>query len=431
LLDSSSRAGWLIITAFTGSLLAVAPGRAQDINDGCLNLAKVVADWSAYEPATPATRRAKGLRIIEWNESPILFLNDGNGLVIYDIADPLSPKTLSSVRLACGGEGCPAIIPGDHDWVLYNFSVCDDCRFGVAQMWIGGTVIFDLGTGSQPDFKYIELHEASTRTEGAFVFSHLGQQYFIMTDHPGGCGTGDPWPKATLFKLNGIGKMSGDIVKLSCIETVDGLSFYVNNGLYLSNDSGTFLYLIEKSNARVHIYKVSGSGDGLQLSYMGQPLFGYSRYGSSIRADLDSNLLMVALPASPATRLYDIKDLANPTLITDFDILTGGEPVSIAAIRYPDVWVGIQATETSFSIDIYSEASYKLVDQGFWDAEQDWNSYPYLGNADAAFHPDARVLYLARHSVFQVVSLSNCSYGLFSDGFETRDTSKWTFTVDQ
>jgi hypothetical protein len=404
-------------------------GLAQDVNEGCLQHVKLVENWTGYSPATPASRRAKGLRIVEWKESPILFLNDGNGLRIYDISAPLSPRYVSKRRMACGGEGCPALIPADHDWILYNFSVCDECRFGVAQMWIGGTVIFDLGTGIQPDFEAVELHDASTRTEGAFTFSHLGQQYFIMTDHPGGCDTGGTWPKATLFKLNGIGRNRGDIIKLQCIETVAEQSFYLNNGLYLSNDSGTFLYLIERSNARVHIYQVSGSGDQLQLTYMGQPLFGYSRYGSSIRADLDNNLLMVAIPASPATRLYDITDLADPMFITDFDNLTGGEPVSIAAVRFPDVWVGIQGTLTSFSLDIYSNASYRLVDQGFWDEAQEWNLYAYVSNSDAEFHPDARVLYLARHSVLSLISANACIIGWFADDFETGDTSKWTTTT--
>jgi hypothetical protein len=388
-------------------------------------------DWTAYSPATPTARRAKGLRIIEWNESPILVVNDGNGLVFYDIIDPLSPKYISGKRLACSGQGCPALIPGDHDWILFNFSVCDDCRFAVTQMWIGGTVIVDLGTDSQPFFEGVKLHEASTRTEGAFTFSHLGQQYFIMTDHPGGCDSGDIWPKATLFKLNGIGTLSGDIVKLQCLETVNGQSFYVNNGLYLSNDSGTFVYLIEKSTAEVHIYEVNGSGDQLRLTYMGQPLYGYSRYGSGIRADLDNNLLMVAIPASPATRLYDITDLADPVLLTDFDHLTGGEPVSIAAIRFPDVWVGNQGTLTSFSIDIFNEATYRLVDQGFWSEDQAWNQFDYISNSDAELHPDARVLYLARHSVLSLVSVDACMSGWFSDDFETGGTSRWSSIVGE
>jgi hypothetical protein len=93
--------------------------------------------------------------------------------------------------------------------------------------------------------------------------------------------------------------------------------------------------------------------------------------------------------------------------------------------------MGIQGTVTSFSIDILNDDAVKLLDPDFWDASQTWNSYPYISNADAELHPDARVLYLARHSVFSLVSIDGCLPIWFSDDFENGDTARWSKTVSQ
>ena len=38
---------------------------------------------------------------------------------------------------------------GDSDYDLMNFSICDDCRYGIANFKLA-TVLFDLGTAAEP-----------------------------------------------------------------------------------------------------------------------------------------------------------------------------------------------------------------------------------------------------------------------------------------
>jgi hypothetical protein len=292
----------------------------------------------------------------------------------------------------------------------------------VAQLSLAGTILFDLGNAATPSFTAMELYDATVKSEGAMTFKYEAQQYLVITDHPGGCDTGALLPEATLFQLDGI--TSTDLTNLQCLETAPDTSFWVQGGLYLQNSSGTHVYLIEKSNMKVHDFEVSGTGASLQLSYIGQPLYGYEKFGASIRADTKHDLLVSAVPGI-GTGIYDISDLSSPVLLSTLDPYLGGIWASRAAIRWPVVWAAQQAATHTFTFTIHSPDNPVPLDQGFWDPAHEWNSYTYLLDFDAEISPDGKALYLARFSVFEVVTLDGC-LGIFSDGFESGDTTAWS-----
>jgi hypothetical protein len=391
-----------------------------------LEFFELTEDWQSEAPAMPSTPRAHALQVSWWHGVPYLFMDDGNGLRIYDISFPLAPQLVDSITFACFDE-CPTAPVGDHDWMHRNFSVCDDCRYGAAQLWLAGTVLFDLGTGSQPAFTAIEHYDVdSADVEGIFTFSHLDQQFLVATDHPGGCGSGSADPQATLFKLDGIS--GADLTNLQCLETDPGDSFHVQNGLYLPGSTGTYVYLLESTTYDVDIYGISGAGDTLQLSYVAQPFKAYSRQGSAIRADLDSDMLVTSIPSGSPV-IYDISDPGTPAALSSpgaFDAYLGGAQVSRVAISSSLVWFGVPVDSEAFTFDITDPSNPVPFYQSFWDPANPWNSYDYLGNYDAVLSPDGSALYLARHSVLEVISTG---ISVFFDDFESGDTSKWSQTA--
>jgi PKD repeat protein len=398
----------LLICSITVALLVPpATGEAQ----GCLEFVKLIENWTSQLPAVPSSMRAHGIEKMFWNGKPYVCLNDGNGLRIYKVQNPLNPVFISRKQFSCFG-GCITNPPGDYDWTHYNTSVCDNCRFGVAQLWVAGTVLFDLGTEpSRPTIVDMALYSAD-KTEGAFTFSHGGQQYLIVNEFDNGCGYNTPKPGATLFKMDGVDP--DDLTNLQCLEKGGGTVYYVSNGLYLTNSRGqAYVYLFETSSPyQAHIYEITGSGSSLQLKYKGSPIVGASREGRATRADLANEYLISAV-GQP--RLYDIHDLSLPVEVANLSSLIGGVPVAKAAIAYPYVWLAKYAEHKTFTIDITNPNEPVLLDPDFWSTENFWNNpdeLAYIADYDAEFSSDLSALYLARHSVFEVVSPSQCGPGV-------------------
>ena len=115
--------------------------------------------------AQPEIDRVFRLQTITWKGHDYLFVDEGNEIKILNIDNPLNPDS--------GGSSffnIPNV--GDSDYDLMSFSVCDDCRYGIAN-YKAATVLFDLGTGATPSFadEYQEL-QTPTSIQGGFTFKY-------------------------------------------------------------------------------------------------------------------------------------------------------------------------------------------------------------------------------------------------------------------
>jgi len=369
----------------------------------CHHITATIEDWTAEPPGFPSTPRAMAAEVQRWNGNEYLWLNDANGFFVYDLADPLTPTLTLEQKLACSGA-CITEPPAGYAESLYNFSICDECRFGVAQLWIAGTVLFDLGVQTSPSFGPMQLFEAKNTTRGAFTFEHEGQQYLIINRHPGGCGTAPYGSLATVFLFDGIDQI--DLVNIQCLELPSGGTVNVANGLYLSNVHGSFVYLVDVDSEAVHIFEITGTGSNLQLQYLEQPMHATSTFGRGLRADKTHDLLVSANVAG--AYLWDISDPGNPLLLFPFDNILGNVQVIRAAIRYPFVWLAGGPMGSTFTVDISNISAPQVIDPGFWDPEVPWNSYLYEVDLGAEFSSDGLALYGARYSVAQAISVDPC-----------------------
>jgi MYXO-CTERM domain-containing protein len=382
---------------------------AQVAAQGCFEFDDLLTDWRNDSDAQPFARRAMGVRLAKWRGVQFIYLNEGNGLYIFKVRNPPKPQLISMKKFCCNEMSCPCHPPADYDWLLYNFSVCHNCRYGVGHHWMGGPVLFDLGVDdAQPYISAVRAFDGENTVEGAFTFRQGNYQYLIINklkkdgQSVGTCSFG----QAELYLFDGI--ESTDLTSIQCIETIPGQSVNVMNGLHLVNSRGQkYIYLIQMSSTQVHIYKITGTGADLRLEYEGQPFTGVAKYGSSIRADIENDLL-VTLYGLYEPQLWDISDLGTPQLIdSGLENLVEGE-LGVAAIRYPLLWLGQSHSGDSWTFDISDPQNPIPLDQQFWDPAHEWNSYDMQKNIDAEFSLDGRALFLARYSVFEHINATDC-----------------------
>jgi hypothetical protein len=287
---------------------------------------------------------------------------------------------------------------GDRDYNLYNFSVCDDCRYGVASLDVQGTVLFDLGMSPEIYFLDTRAHPAA-QNKGAFTFKHDEQQYLLINGLPGGCsGT------ATLYKFDGI--LLENLTQVDCLTDHIGSGFVVNGGFYLSNESGTFLYIVSGSSS-VSIFWVDDSGPTLELIYLGTPTHAGMVRGKGIRVDQANGLAATA--SNYGTKLWDISTLDQPVELASWSPHPTTS-MNVAAIRYPYLWVAKTGENKPFTFETMDPTHPRSMSQDFWliDAAHEWNTYPYSFDVDAVFSNDGTALYVGRYSVLEVVSTTDC-----------------------
>jgi len=91
--------------------------------------------------AQPEIDRVFRLQTITWNNHKYLFVDEGNEITVMNIDNPLNP-----VSGPVSFFNIPNV--GDSDYDLLNFTVCDDCRYGMA-VYKSATVLFDLGSRAE------------------------------------------------------------------------------------------------------------------------------------------------------------------------------------------------------------------------------------------------------------------------------------------
>jgi hypothetical protein len=143
----------------------------------------------------------------------------GNELQLWNVTDPANPVMGSTSRFRITNLG-------DSDYDLVNYSVCDDCRYGIANFKLA-TVLFDLGTASAPTLSIDREYHPLVASRFGFTFSYGGVQYVLSDDLEDG--SGEPIHCAgggtPLVRMSGI--YPTDLTKVGCVEDGAGGPFEV------------------------------------------------------------------------------------------------------------------------------------------------------------------------------------------------------------
>ena len=106
---------------------------------------------------------------------------------------------------------------------------------------VAGTVVVDLGTGSEPKFSTYSRQGISST--GSTVFSHAGQEYIVAGKLEPSCGNA-----SALFAIN----TTNDLQFLQCIQA-DSENVLLGGGKALHTGSDTHLYLGDDDGGDVYV----------------------------------------------------------------------------------------------------------------------------------------------------------------------------------
>lgn len=365
----------------------------------------LLLDTTADCSAMPEIDRALGVDTITWGGHEYLIGNVGNELAIWNIDEEQGPILMTESLFEVGNLG-------DSDYDLIAFSVCDDCRFGIANYKLG-TVLFDLGEGVIPSFSDSELYGDADVVPGGFTFTHEGQQFLVAADLPDECST----TNSSVYAFSGI--RTPDLDQVGCIEA-DVTSKLITGGTYLTDQTQAYAYLANTS-FQLLIFEVIGPPESLILDFKTNPP-AFLAFPGGFDVDATAGIAVSASVPSGAT-LWSLADPAQPTVVSTID--TGASTVNQAALRYPRLWLARRSsTGSSLTFDIDDPGNPQPLDQGFWDPSHPWNSHPCTREWAGRFSNSSSVLYVARYSALQAVSF----VGLFSNGFESGTTDAWSST---
>jgi hypothetical protein len=363
------------------------------------------------DPDVPA--RCMGIDMFTLGGHRYLIHNLGNDLEIVRLDDPLDPGPPVDSSF-----GVPPW--GDRDYNLFNFTVCDECRYGVAAFDTQGRVLFDLGTGQAPSFATYHYY-ADAPGRGAFTFMHGTQQYLVSSRVQDVCESND-----ALFAFNGVDPT--DLLFLQCVTDAPGDPVGTLNGFSIPG-STSYVYLVT-THGRVEMYQVTGSGTDLRLQPLGWTIGAGWLFGRGIDLDLDAPppFLRLAVSAGPSgVQVWDLYDPGAPVVLSQWDP-NPGLAMRTVAIEYPHVWVGADWETTTagstFTYDISDPSSPQGLDPGFWYGSNPWSSYPGSVNVGAVFTADSEWLFLSRSSVLERIHFCQ-----FADGFESGSPSAWSLAV--
>ena len=394
------RASLLTMATVTALAMSVAPLNAQ----GCLQWTPPLL-LNSFDPpyscdARPDFPRAVGMSTFYWNGSPFLIANTANGLTTWKISSPFNPTNKSAAPKLTRGY------LGDRDLNLATFSVCDDCRYGVAafpsfgswQQNMGAT-LFDFGSGQLPSIQPgWQQYGPAGNGDGAFTFKQGSQQYLLINDMPGGSTS-----TASLFMFNGVN--ATDLQKIQDV-TALGSSFAVANGIYLPSSSGTFVYVFD-TDKNGHIFEVTGSGSSLRLNFLGTVFragftFVHGMY-------VDPSTMTAASASGDTVTIWDVSIPDQPAALSSVTPDPGKQVTSVSVVGSL-LWVARKGgDDTVWTYDITNPTQPAPLDQQFWDPSHDWNSlgacvYEY----DGVFSPDGTAFYSGRYAAIQMFDFSQC-----------------------
>lgn len=399
----------------------------------CLDYEATWIDWTTEPPAMPTSKYALDVR----EHGDGLLVSHGNGLVRYGFPASGIPRATWMIRVACPGRGCPALIEGDYDSTCDRWAVTDE--YGVMSC-MGGDVLWQWDSG-----RPVNIHLVESPGNGAVLFARGSHQYLVANGWPDLCGTGTRDARPALLRLTSTS--TWDV--LQCIDpppsaaspelpalpelpapagatperAVSG-SLTVTDGV----DLGGYVYLLSVRNGYAYSYRVSGSGSGLRLTYAAAAPRMISRWGRSWA--LDGDVLLTSLPptAPDQSGLWDISDPSRPRLLASLDVPYQGRVALGSGVA------AVFSLDEFRAYDVRDPASPRLIAAGVVpDLPGDVTPWAY----DRQHHLGGAVrgsrLYLADYTVgvSLVVDLEQCGKpaAIFSDGFESGDTSAWSETI--
>ncbi len=372
-------------TVVVVALVALAPGAVLAAD--CMSmLGTTLVNTSANCSSQPSIVRVFGSQVMSWNGRQFLVVNKGNELGIWSLANPQSPAMVASSSFAVGNQG-------DSDYDLRAFSVCDDCRYGVAWYKLA-TVLFDLGTDPhEPEFVADDIVWGATFTTGGMVFAHGGSEYLATASGLADSCSGT----TTLYRMTGASQATG-LSRVGCVAAPDRSILLVGG-----HEVGGHLYLAD-SSTRVYLFRVDASGSSIALTYLSQPMRAVMNTDHGLAVDAAAG---VAIEAN--TQGASIWDIASPGSPLKLATIPGA--FNRAAVSYPLVFLalgGIKNSEQTW--DISDPTSPVPLHQAFWSAANVWNFADHLCSQVEAgrYSPDGTALYLMRYSRLQVVDTDGC-----------------------
>ena len=397
-------------------VIGLSPGAAAPFE--CLEYVPPPLFDTSWNPLpSPDNPRSRGAEVFTWGGHQYLLHATGNDLQLFNIDDP----SLPSAPVDSDFQVPPY---GDRNYNLFNFSVCNDCRYGAAGYDVQGLVLWDFGTGAEPVFVDQERW-VDSGSIGGFTFSYGGQQYLIGRVSPQCQGN-------ALVTFDGI--HPGDLGFVQCITDVGGVPNPVDGGFWLDDtvpgdEVVGSVYLLDSSTRDIHMYSVRIRGGHPSLTPEGAVIKAVwiIDHGMDLAIDPPAPWPPFAVSAyNDGLKVWDLSDPVSPVLIATHPL-----PFMVAAnsveLVYPYLYVGTMGTVDLGSGHFYNLSTHGLdeVDPDFWDPIQPWNAYPYMSNKGGAFSRDGKWLFLSRYSVLERFHVL-CVFG---DGFEGGGTEAWTVTV--
>jgi hypothetical protein len=406
----------VVVAATALNLVSASQAAAQ----GCFEHI-TTRNYSAWNcGASPDLDRVFRLQTITWNDHDYLFLDEGNEIRIFNIDNPLNP-----VPTGVSDFDIPNI--GDSDYDLMSFSVCDDCRYGIAN-FKAATVLFDLGVGSTPSFGPFSQNDQATQVKGGFTFSAGDQQYLIAASLGA---TPCIENSSGVYRFNGIDETANPLEQ--CLIGTNGRP-QIANGLSVGSGEARVLYLSDQFD-RFDIYRVRTDPDfGLEHVGNGGVSRANMQRGAGVSVDEDAGLMAVA--SFGDLTIYDIGysmgSPSAPILLSSMD-LTAQPNANAVAIDYPVVHVSKQYSSVApLTFDVSWPGDPVPLDQDFWDPEEPPNNLgDCVWNNHAVFSDDGSALYLSRYSALQVIDPTLC-YGMtppdvdFTWAPTSPDIGQWT-----
>ncbi len=348
--------------------------------------------------AQPELDRVFRLQTITWKGHLYLFVDEGNEIKIFNIDNPLNPTIITTSFFTVPNVG-------DSDYDLMNFSVCDDCRYGIAS-YKAATVLFDLGTGTTPTFVDEYKNFDASLIQGGFTFQYGAQQYLVAASlgaNP--CANN----KSGLYQFNDIDEFDNPL--LECLD-VDGTGTEILNGISLESANPQVLYMSDRFD-RFRIFQIHTSPT-FGLTYAGNGGVDRANMGRGYGVEIDENAGVMAVANLGELYIYDVGHTSgspvSPILRSTTTLSGGLDNANAVGLKFPVVHVSTQYNLTEpQTFDISNPTNPVPLDQQFWDPSHPWNSLgDCIWNNHAVFSNDGSALYLSRYSSLQVIDPTPC-----------------------